>query len=191
MKGTYIFLAEGFEETEALATLDILRRGGIDVETVAIEEDALVTGAHGITVIADMLLYELLETAAPKSTSRNDVMIFPGGMPGTKNLAAKEELMEIMKEHFIQGGAVAAICAAPGLVVSQLDEIQGFKFTCFDGCEEATIAKGAEYVKQPAVTDRNLITGRGPGCAIEFGLHILEYVKGAEAMAKVRSGLMI
>ena len=118
-------------------------------------------------------------------------MIFPGGMPGTRNLAAHGRLMDIMKRHRSLGGAVAAICAAPGLVVSQLDDLEGIHFTCYDGFEEYLTAKGAEYVKAPAVADSGIITGRGPGCAIDFGLKILEHLAGPDIAATVRNGLLI
>ncbi len=192
MKGIRIFLAEGFEETEALATLDVLRRGKIDALTVSTkEEGTLVTGSHGIPVLADISFSEFLSGLQEEGTGPYDVMIFPGGMPGTRNLAAHGQLMDIMKRHRATGGTVAAICAAPGLVVSQLDGLEGIRFTCFDGFEEHLLAKGAEYVKAPAVADGGIITGRGAGCAIDFGLKILEHLRGPEAAAAVRKGLMI
>lgn len=191
MKGVYIFLADGFEETEAIATLDVLRRGGIDVSTVSISAERQVTGSHGIAVIADMNRKEFKSQIVASNTKSGDAMVFPGGMPGTKNLASDEELMFFMMQHYASGGTVAAICAAPGLVVSQLGSLKGKKFTCYDGFEDALIAKGAEYVKAPAVKDGNLITGRGPGCAIEFGLKILEHLKDSETAQKVRQGLLI
>ena len=185
-------MADGFEETEALATLDVLRRGKIDALTVSIkEEETLVTGSHGIPVVADQSFSEFMSSLKEEGTGPYDVMIFPGGMPGTRNLAAHGQLMDIMKRHRATGGTVAAICAAPGLVVSQLDGLEGIRFTCYDGFEEHLLAKGAEYVKAPAVADGTLITGRGAGCAIDFGLKILEHLRGPEAAAAVRKGLMI
>ena len=99
--------------------------------------------------------------------------------------------MEILQDHWARGGAVAAICAAPGLVVSQLPGLSGRRFTCFDGFEEAPAAAGAVYTPEGTVTDGNLITGRGAGWAVEFGLAILSYLKGPEAAAKVKAGLML
>ena len=96
-----------------------------------------------------------------------------------------------MQKHFSEGGTVAAICAAPGLVASQLQDIEGKKFTCYDGFEENMMAQGAEYTGEPAVTDGNLITGRGPGCAIRFALEILRKLKGEEVAAQVEAGLLI
>lgn len=191
MKGVYIFLANGFEEIEALATLDVLRRGGVDVKTVSVLYDKFVTGSHKTTVVADMTYGEFKAEVQLDRTDESDVMIFPGGMPGTRNLAENGELINFMRLHYAEGGAVAAICAAPGLVVSQLPSLQGKHFTCFDGFEDAPVARGGIYEKKPAVRDGNLITGRGAGCAVEFGLAILAHLKGEEAAAAVRHSLML
>ena len=108
MKGVYLFLANGFEETEALATGDVLKRGGIPVKTVSIYEDKYVTSAHNVTVVADLTFGEFKAAAGSSCSGKNDVMIFPGGMPGSTNLADKTELMELMQKHYAEGGAVAA-----------------------------------------------------------------------------------
>ncbi|MBR5403339.1 MAG: DJ-1/PfpI family protein [Bacteroidales bacterium] len=189
MKGVHIFLADGFEDMEALATRDVLLRGGIPVVTVSITDEYLVESSHGLQVTADTSWADL-EVMEP-GTDASDVMIFPGGMPGSRNLAQHAELMEILQDHWARGGAVAAICAAPGLVVSQLPGLSGRNFTCFDGFEEALIAAGAVYTPEGTVIDGNLITGRGAGWAVEFGLSILSYLKGPEAAAKVKAGLML
>ena len=191
MKGVYIFLANGFEEIEALATLDVLRRGGVDVKTVSVLYDKFVTGSHNTTVVADMTYGEFKAEVQLDGTDESDVMIFPGGMPGTRNLAENGEIINFMRLHYAEGGAVAAICAAPGLVVSQLPSLQGKHFTCFDGFEDAPVARGGIYEQKPAVRDGNLITGRGAGCAVEFGLAILAHLKGEEAAAAVRHSLML
>lgn len=191
MKGVYIFLANGFEEIEALATLDVLRRGGVDVKTVSVLYDKFVTGSHKTTVVADMTYGEFKAEVQLDGTYESDVMIFPGGMPGTRNLAENGEIINFMRLHYAEGGAVAAICAAPGLVVSQLPSLQGKHFTCFDGFEDAPVARGGIYEKKPAVRDGNLITGRGAGCAVEFGLAILAHLKGEEAADAVRHSLML
>lgn len=191
MKGVYIFLANGFEEIEALATLDVLRRGGVDVKTVSVLYDKFVTGSHKTTVVADMTYGEFKAEVQLDGTDESDVMIFPGGMPGARNLAENGEIINFMRLHYAEGGAVAAICAAPGLVVSQLPSLQGKHFTCFDGFEDAPVARGGIYEQKPAVRDGNLITGRGAGCAVEFGLAILAHLKGEEAAAAVRHSLML
>ncbi len=191
MKGIHIFLADGFEEIEALATLDVLRRGQIKVSTVSVTEAVVITGAHGVQVAADKTWSGFQASVPMEEATRNDVMIFPGGMPGTKFLAEKQELMTMMKRHYAEGGTVAAICAAPGLVVSQLPTLEGKKFTCYDGFEAALTAKGGEYVRAPFVVDNNLITGRGPGCAVDFALAILSHLKGQAIASETRAAMMI
>ena len=184
MNGIYIFLADGFEDMEAIATRDVLLRGGVDVQTVSITDDPFVTSSHGITVSVD-LTRDDFDDDAPA------VMIFPGGMPGSKNLAADKALMVLMRKCYAGGGIVAAICAAPGLVASQLEDVAGKRFTCFEGFQDAMIAKGAVYTPESAVVDGRLITGRGAGHAVNFGLAILETLKGKEAADRVRAGLML
>ena len=184
MEGVYIFLADGFEDMEAIATRDVLLRGGVDVRTVSISEDPFVTSSHGITVSVDL-------TRDDFDDDLPAVMIFPGGMPGSKNLAADKALMALMRKCYAGGGIVAAICAAPGLVASQLDGLAGKRFTCFDGFQDPMIAKGAVYTPESAVIDGRLITGRGAGHAVNFGLAILGVLKGDEAVARVKAGLML
>ena len=191
MKGVSIFLAEGFEEVEALATADILRRGGVDVKLVSITEDSLVKSSHGVNVKADLTFSEYRQLCSAEVCCEKDFMVFPGGMPGTKNLAACQELMSMMNEHYGAGGSVAAICAAPGLVLSQLKGIEGKNFTCFDSFEGYLEEKGARFTPKPAVTDGRIVSGRSAGHAIAFGLHILEIVKDTETVAAVRHSVML
>ena len=191
MKGTYIFLADGFEVSEALTTVNMLRRGGVNVKTVSIYDDRIVTSSNRIPVVADMAFGEFRASTTFGPCLPTDVMIFPGGMPGSANLAAFSKLMDIMQDHYAQGGSVAAICAAPSVVLGLLSNLEGKKMTCYDGFEEALTAKGAEYVKEGVVVDGNMITGRGPGWAVEFGLSILAHIKGQETADKVKSGLML
>ena len=191
MKGTYIFLADGFEISEALTTVNMLRRGGVNVKTVSIYDDRIVTSSNRIPVIADMAFGEFKASTSFGPCLKTDVMIFPGGMPGSSNLAAFGKLMDIMQQHHAEGGTLAAICAAPSVVLGLLPGLEGKKMTCYDGFEEALIAKGAEYVKEGVVVAGNMITGRGPGWAVEFGLAILAHVKGQEVADKVKAGLML
>lgn len=151
MKGVNIFLADGFEDVEALATNDVLRRGGVATRLVALTDDPQVESSHGVFVTAEAFLPEI--DTRHDGTTAADVMIFPGGMPGSKNLAACTPLIQLMREHYAAGGTVAAICAAPGLVLSQLgpEVLAGVKFTCFDGCQDATVAQGAVFTPAPAV----------------------------------------
>ena len=191
MKGTYIFLADGFEISEALTTVNMLRRGGVNVKTVSIYDDRIVTSSNRIPVIADMAFGEFRASTSFGPCLKTDVMIFPGGMPGSSNLAAFGKLMDIMQQHYAEGGTLAAICAAPSVVLGLLPGLEGKKMTCYDGFEDALTTKGVEYVKEGVVIDGNIITGRGPGWAVEFGLAILSHVKGQEIADKVKAGLML
>ena len=191
MKGTYIFLADGFEISEALTTVNMLRRGGVNVKTVSIYDDRIVTSSNRIPVVADMAFGEFKASTTFGPCLPSDVMIFPGGMPGSANLAAFKKLMDIMVQHYEAGGTVAAICAAPSVALTLLPDITGKKMTCYDGFEETLQAKGAVYVKEGVVVDGNIITGRGPDWAVEFGLAILAHVKGQEVADKVKAGLML
>lgn len=190
MKGVYVFLADGFEDVEALATLDVLRRGAVDAKLVSVTDEPFVVSSHNVAVGVDLTFDELLASASQTGTDETDVMVFPGGMPGTRNLAGHEELMALMQKHYAEGGTVAAICAAPGLVAGQLPGLEGKRFTCFDGFEELPASKGAVYVDAPAVTDGRLITGRSAGHAIAFGLAILTKLKGEQAAQDVKAALM-
>lgn len=174
MKGINIFLADGFEDMEALGTCDVLRRGGLQVNLVSITDAPFVTSSHSVTVGAEYCI-EDLDLDSDGTTAR-DVMIFPGGMPGSKGLAACTPLMKAMKEHYAAGGTVAAICAAPGLVLSKLDNLEGVLVTCFDGFQQPLIDKGAIFTPRPAIRHGRIITGRSAGHAVSFGLEILAAV---------------
>ena len=191
MKGVYIFLAEGFEDVEALATADVLRRGGVEVELVSITDEPFVVSSHRVAVGVDQTFDYFALNIDKGGTDEKDVMIFPGGMPGTRNLAGFDMLMDMMQEHYDDGGTVAAICAAPGLVLSQLNGIDGKRVTCFDGFEGYLREAGATFEPRPAIADGRVITGRSAGNAIAFGLEILKKIKGEEKAAEVRHALML
>ena len=171
MKGINIFLADGFEDIEALATNDVLHRGGLEVNLISIYDDTPVSSSHGVIVDASFTLDEIDLDAVPDGPG--DIMIFPGGMPGTRNLAACEPLMKAMKAHYAAGGTLAAICAAPGLVLGQLDSLEGVEFTCFEGFEQLPQSKGGVFTPKSAVRSGRIITGRSAGHAVSFGLEIL------------------
>jgi len=188
MKGTYIFFADGFEEVEALATLDILRRGGVDVKSVSIYDNSLVEGAHGVQLITDLCWEDMMEIVCEEA-SPSDYMIFPGGMPGAKNLAEFEPLMALLANHWLAGGGVAAICASPAVVLaSQGDLFSGKKMTCYDGFEPTLASAGITHIEAGSVADGRLVTGRGPGYAAEFALDILALIKDKEIASAVSAG---
>jgi len=181
MKKVFIFLAEGFEETEAVATMDIMLRGEIDVTSVSITRNSLVTGAHGIAVNADTLFEKA-------DFSSGDMLVLPGGMPGASNLNAHAGVKSVLKQYAESGKKIAAICAAP-LVLGGLDLLQGKNATAYPGFESTL--KGAAYVDSPVVKDGNIITGRGPGFAFQFGLAIIEELQGKAKADEVAAGLLL
>ena len=183
MKGVNIFLAEGFEDVEALATFDVLRRGGVRADLIAIGDEPFVASSHGLMVGVENFLSDI--DFDHSGTTERDVMIFPGGMPGSKNLACCKPLIRELRAHYASGGTVAAICAAPGLVLGQLDCWEDTAFTCFDGFEEGPSAKGGIFCPKPAIADGRVITGRSAGHAVAFALEILRKLKGDDAAAQV------
>ena len=189
MKGVNIFLADGFEDVEALATNDVLRRGGVGTRLISISDEPFVRSSHGVTIGVDEMLADI--DADHDGTCATDVMIFPGGMPGSTNLAQCEPLIEMMKAHYAAGGSLAAICAAPGLVLSQLDGLQGLRFTCFEGFQDALVAKGGEYLTEPAVRCGRIVTGRSAGHAVSFALEILGLLKDEDTVDSVHHAMYL
>lgn len=183
MDKTYLFLADGFEEIEALATVDLLRRAGIDVETVSINPTLAVLGAHNIEVAADILLKDCKDGAR--------MYIVPGGMPGAKNLADNANVCRLLSAQHEAGGKIAAICAAPAVVLAPLGILDGYDATCYPGFEEGVTAGGAHHKNQRVVVDRNVITANGPSSAIPFALSIIEALKDQDAADKVASGILL
>jgi len=161
----YVFLAEGFEEIEALTPVDLLRRAGIETMTVSITDSLQVKGARGITVNADIYLKDADWDSA-------DAIVLPGGMPGTKNLAACDFLMDKTKECAAKGVVVSAICAAPALTLGENGILAGKKATCYPGMEEHLL--GADFTEDEVAVCDNIITSRGMGTAIAFSLAIIE-----------------
>jgi 4-methyl-5(b-hydroxyethyl)-thiazole monophosphate biosynthesis len=191
MKGVYMFFADGFEETEALAAGDMLHRGGVDFKMVSINGSLGVKSSHGVHVLTDMTFSEFKNSVVLEGTAPTDVMIFPGGLPGSTNLAECKDLMDMMQKHYAEGGCVAAICAAPSVVLGLLPDLKGKKMTCYDGFEPALIEKGVEYTKDGVAVDGNIITGRGAGFAVDFGLAIVAYLKGQDTADNVARSIML
>ena len=187
MKGVYIFLANGFEEMEALAPLDILRRGGVDVKTVSIHRDKYVTGSHKATVVADMTYDEFKAEVQLDGTEENDVMIFPGGMPGTRRIAENAEIINFMRLHYAEGGALAAICAAPS-ILGDLGILSGRKAVCYPGFEDRL--QGADVVREPVVTDGHITTSRGMGTAIAFALELVARLQDRESAGRIGTSIL-
>lgn len=177
----YVHLAEGFEEIEALTAVDLMRRAEIDVQTVAIGDDRMVTGAHGITVQADILQEEA-------DYSASEMLVLPGGMPGTTHLMENEALGREIQNYVQIGRWVAAICAAP-MVLGHLGVLEGKQATIYPGMEVHLI--GATPIhEQKVVKDGRIITSKGPGTAMDFALALVEEIKGKSAADELRGDLV-
>lgn len=175
----YLFLAEGFEEIEALTPVDILRRGRVNVTTVGVGSKEI-TGSHGIKVTADISTSEL-------DISDMEAVILPGGMPGTKNLEADSTVISAVKECQEKGGVIGAICAAPS-VLGHLGILSGKRATAFPGFDadlEGALQGSDGYVE----ADGNIITARGMGVSVDFGLALLSALKDRETADKVKSAI--
>ena len=176
----YIFLADGFEECEALAPADILRRADIEVKLTGVLGKTA-TGSHGIKVECDIF---------PKSIDLkpNDVVVLPGGLPGTNYLKESPLVKETLLKANKLGCKIAAICAAPS-VLGEMGLLKGKKATCFPGFEDKLT--GADFVNEKVVVDGNIITGCGAGAAFDFGFKLLEEIDGnALRSEKMKKGML-
>ena len=171
----YVFLAEGFEECEALAPVDILRRAGLNVQTVGVGSKT-VTGSHGISVVCD-----IAEDVAVLEGL--EAVILPGGMPGTINLEASKTVNRFIDFAYDNNIILGAICAAP-LILGHKNILNGKKATCFTGFENELI--GATVLDQPVVQDSNIITAYGAGAAFDFGFALLEALSGKETAESLK-----
>ena len=176
----YVFLATGFEDIEAIAPVDIMRRAGLDVQTVSITGEEIVVSAHGVGIASDLLLSDVDFSSA-------ELLVLPGGLPGSTNLDACKPLTEAIKRHFESGGPIAAICAAP-LVYGHLGLLQGRRATCYPGVESELT--GATYTAAIVERDGNIITGKGPAAAFEFGYTIVDFFLGEGASQPLRQGMI-
>ncbi|MCQ2538496.1 MAG: DJ-1/PfpI family protein [Lachnospiraceae bacterium] len=175
-----IFMADGCEEIEGLTVVDLVRRAGIAIDMVSIREELTVTGAHGIKFMADKCFQEV-------AFDEYDGFILPGGMPGTINLGESEFVCTTMKKAYASGKLCAAICAAPS-VLGQLGILEGLNATCYPGFEEKLT--GAKCRTKAVVKDDNVITSRGMGTAIEFGLEIVAYFTDEATAKKLEKGII-
>lgn len=171
-KRALVFFAEGFEELEALAPVDILRRVGIETDIVAVAADKTVKSARNIGIVADKTISDI-------NAADYDACILPGGSPGFKNLKKSESVKSIVLDMYNSGKLVAAICAAP-TVLASYGILDGRKACCFPGMEDELSGAIVSYEK--VVRDSNIITSRGAGTAIDFALAITAYL-GSEQMA--------
>lgn len=183
MKDSFVFLADGFEEIEALTVIDLLRRAGLPVKTVSITTALQVTGAHGVTVKADLLFDNTHFAEA-------DWLILPGGMPGASNLYEFAPLHGVLKAQLdSKEGRIAAICASPAVVLGQLGMLKGKKATCYPGFE--SMLEGSEIVDSPVVVDDKFVLGNGPANAMIWALTIIQEAISSQEAIKVANGLLL
>ena len=181
MSKVYTFLANGFEEVECLAVVDLLRRANVDVVMVSITNNKYVTGSHSITVQADALFDD-----ADIDFSDADMLFLPGGMPGTKYLAAHEGLISLIKDSYKKDKYLAAICAAP-IIYGELNLLSGRHATCYPGYEGKCM--GAIMEKSGVVTDGRIITARGLGFAMDLGLELIRILQNEEQASQIKSAI--
>lgn len=174
-----IFFATGFEEVEALTVVDLLRRSKIETRMISVTGELKVTGAHGITVEMDGLIEEI--------SGDVDMIILPGGMPGTLNLKANDLLSLMITNQNKQNKYLAAICAAP-MVFGGLGLLEGKNATSYPGFEKDLI--GANVSDDKVVVDGNIITSRGVGTAIDFSLKIIELLQDKESANTIKEAIL-
>ena len=180
MKKVYVFLADGFEDVEALIPVDVLRRGGVDVTTVSISDFPLVTSAHGVNIEADIMFEQ-------GDFSDADLIFLPGGMPGASNLFAHKGVCKVVVDQFAAGKKVAAICAAPGVVLGQLGILEGKKATCYPGFEQ--MLDGATYTADLVTVDGNVTTAEGPAAAFPFAYELLAQLVDQKTSDQIAEGM--
>ena len=176
----YVFLAEGFEETEAIAPIDCLRRAGKTVRIAGVG-GTVIRGAHGIEVGCDLTAEEIT------LDDNLEMVVLPGGMPGTVNLGNSNAVRDALTFCAEHDRYIAAICAAP-TVPGKMGLLKGKRATCYPGCEGDLT--GAYYIPEPAVADGRFLTGRGPGAAMDFGLLLVETLCGRQTAEKLAAGMV-
>lgn len=180
MSKVYVFLAEGFEEIEGLTVVDLLRRAKIETEMVSVMEGKQIKGSHGIKVTADSMFADV-------DFSDANLLVLPGGMPGTLNLGNHEGLCELLKKHYTEGKKIAAICAAPS-VFGQLGFLNGRVATCYPGFESKL--EGAIVCSTKVAVDGNVTTAKGMGAAIDFSLKLIEQLADQQTALEISEGIM-
>lgn len=181
MGTVYVFLADGFEEMEAFASVDILRRAGLNVEMITVTPDEIVRGAHGVQVLCDRNIVNCDFFDA-------EMFVLPGGLPGATTLAESEELRKVLLQGAEAGKPMAAICAAP-MVLGKHGLLKGKKATCYPGFDK--YLEGAEYTGAMVEHDGNIITGKGPGASISFALALVRFLCGKEKVAELEQAMCI
>ena len=180
MARVYVFLADGFEDVEALIPVDVWRRGGIDVTTVSITDFPLVQSAHGVNIETDMMFEQ-------SDFSDADLLFLPGGMPGASNLYAHEGVRKVVLAQAEKGKRIAAICAAPAVVLAQLGILDGRRATCYPGFEQ--MLEKATYTGGLVTVDKNITTGEGPAAAFPFAYELLGQLVNPQTANQIAEGM--
>ena len=179
-KKVYIFLADGFEDIEGLTVVDLMRRADIDIKTVSIRDSNEITTSHGIRMQTDLVFKETDFADA-------DMLVLPGGMPGTKYLGEYQPLRVLLTDFYNKGGKVAAICAAP-TVLASLGFLEGRKATAYPSCMDGL--EGAERSLEKVVTDGNVTTSRGLGTAVDFALSLIGQLLGEKKADEIAESVV-
>lgn len=180
MVNVYVFTADGFEEIEGLTVVDLMRRAGAQVEMVSIGDGLAVKGSHGIEIKADTFFEDV-------DFGQADLLVLPGGMPGTLHLGEHQGLTKLLNESMAQGKRVAAICAAPS-VLGGLGLLKGKRAVCYPGFEDKLT--GAQVGTEEVVTDGNITTSRGLGTAIPFALELISLLFGQEKAKEIGASVV-
>lgn len=180
MAKVYIFLADGFEEVEGLTVVDLLRRAGIDIQMISIMGKKSVTGAHNITIEADCIFEDM-------DFTNGEMLVLPGGMPGTTNLMKHQGLDKLLKSFDNKKKPIAAICAAP-TILSNKGMLKGRDAICYEGMESEM--PDANIVEAPVVVDGHITTSKGVGTAIDFALSLISKVKGKDEAKKIATQIL-
>lgn len=176
----YLFLADGFEEIEALTVLDLLRRADVPVQSVSIKTDKQVMGAHKIPVIADLLLEEVQYESI-------EGIILPGGMPGTTNLSKCKVLLELLKNAHADEKWIGAICAAPS-ILGDLGILEGRRAVCYPGFESKL--RGATIGDDAVIRDGHIVTSKAAGTAVDFSLKLIKHLKSKEDSINIKRAIL-
>ncbi|MDR0894826.1 MAG: DJ-1/PfpI family protein [Prevotellaceae bacterium] len=177
----YVFFADGFEEVEAFTTVDVLRRAGMNVEMITVTPDEIVTGAHDVPVLCDRNIDNCDFADA-------ELIVLPGGMPGAATLEKCARLRKLIQQFADQNKPIAAICAAP-MILGNLGLLKGKRATCYPGFEK--YLTGANVTTAQTEIDGNIITGKGPGAAMEFAMHLVNIILGKEKVQELKEAMCV
>ena len=182
MAKVYVFLADGFEDVEALIPIDVLRRGGVDVVTVSIMDFPLVASAHGVNIEADIMFEQ-------GDFDDADLLMLPGGMPGASNLFQHTGVCKAVMAQFAAGKKVSAICAAPAVVLAPIGVLNGKKATCYPGFEKSLAEAGATYTGDLVTVDGNVTTAEGPAAAFPYAYELLTQLVDKKTSDQIAEGM--